>query len=111
MAGNILLTEGIFTKCLYQLRYHYPASGIRHRRPSRAINSPRRLESLRPKLGDEFHRYYRGAIPFSGKPTRLIPINVIGSALGAGVARFGADALFLPLWTVRCRHQQNQWGI
>jgi len=100
-AGNVLLAEGIYTPnvyincaiCIPPLGYAIAA----------LIRKSRFSDSLRDSASGNWVMSFigitEGAIPFTlVKPSRLIPINIIGSALGAGVAALlGADAVIPPL--------------
>lgn len=101
MATNVLLTEGIYTPCVFTnvaivippLGYAI-ASVIRKNRFSMEM-----LESAKGNWAMGFVGITEGAIPFTlVSPLRLIPVNVIGSALGAGVtAALGTAAEIAPL--------------
>lgn len=101
MAGNVLLTEGFYTPavfincaiCIPPLGYAI-ATVVRRARFSQSLRETAVGNWVMGFLG-----ITEGAIPFTlVKPSRLIPVNVIGSALGAGVAALlGADAVIPPL--------------
>ncbi len=100
-ATSVLVTMGIYTPCVFTncaicippLGYAL-ASVVRKSRFSDALR-----DSASGNWVMGFIGITEGAIPFTLiKPTRLIPVNVIGSALGAGVcAAFGTAASFPPL--------------
>lgn len=115
MAGNILLTEGIFTPNVFiNCAITIPPLGYAI---AAAIKGDKFSKTLRESASGNWVMSFigitEGAIPFTlVKPTRLIPINVIGSALGAGVAALlGADAVIPPLggWYGAVT-MQNPWG-
>ena len=101
MAGNVLLAEGIYTAnvfincaiCIPPLGYAI-ATVVRRSRFSRSLR-----ESATGNWVMGFIGITEGAIPFTlVKASRLIPVNVIGAALGAGIAALlGADAVIPPL--------------
>lgn len=101
MAGNVLLAEGIYTAnvfincaiCIPPLGYAI-ATVVRRSRFSRSLR-----ESATGNWVMGFIGITEGAIPFTlVKASRLIPVNVIGVALGAGIAALlGADAVIPPL--------------
>jgi len=101
MAGNVLLAEGIYTPAVFvncaivipELGYAIAALV----RKSRFSTSMR--DSAMGNWAMSFVGITEGAIPFTlVKASRLIPVNVIGAALGAGVcAALGTDAIIPPL--------------
>ena len=101
MAGNVLLAEGIYTAnvfincaiCIPPLGYAI-ATVVRRSRFSQSLR-----ESATGNWVMGFIGITEGAIPFTlVKASRLIPVNVIGAALGAGIAALlGADAVIPPL--------------
>lgn len=100
-ATNALMLAGIYTPCVYtNLAITIPPLGYAI---AAAIKPERFSENLRDSATGNWVMSFigitEGAIPFTlVKPTRLIPINVIGSALGAGIgAAFGTIAEIPPL--------------
>ena len=101
MAGNVLLAEGIYTAnvfincaiCIPPLGYAI-ATVVRRSRFSQSLR-----ESATGNWVMGFIGITEGAIPFTlVKASRLIPVNVIGASLGAGIAALlGADAVIPPL--------------
>lgn len=101
MAGNALLAEGIFLPNVFincaivipPLGYAI-ASVIHKKRFSTEMR-----ESAKGNWAMGFVGITEGAIPFTlVKPTRLIPVNMIGGALGAAVvALLGTGAEISPL--------------
>jgi PTS system fructose-specific IIC component len=101
MAGNVLLLEGIYTPavfvncaiCIPPLGYAI-ASVVRKARFSQTMR-----DSAVGNWVMGFIGITEGAIPFTlVKPTRLIPVNIIGGALGAAIcALLGTDAIIPPL--------------
>lgn len=101
MAGNVLLTEKIYQPnvyincaiCIPPLAYAISAL-IRKDRFSASFK-----EAAKGNWVMGFVGITEGAIPFTlVKPTRLIPINMIGGALGAAVtALLGAHASIPPV--------------
>lgn len=101
MAGNVLMTEGIFQPnvfincaiCIPPLAYAI-ATTIRKARFSEELREGGKGCWVMGFIG-----ITEGAIPFTlVKPTRLIPINMIGGALGAAVTcLLGATAEIPPV--------------
>lgn len=115
MAGNALLAEGIYTPNVFiNCAITIPPLGYAI---AAVIRKSRFSESLRDSATGNWVMSFigitEGAIPFTlVKPSRLIPINIIGSALGAGIcAAFGTDAIIPPLggWYGAIT-MQNPWG-
>lgn len=115
MAGNVLLLEGIYTPAVFvncaitipPLGYALAAL-LRKDRFSQALR-----DSAAGNWVMSFIGITEGAIPFTLiRATRLIPVNVIGSALGAAIAALlGADAVIPPLggW-YGCITMVNPWA-
>lgn len=100
-ATNALMLAGIYTPCVYtNLAITIPPLGYAI---AALIRKDRFSADLRNSATGNWVMSFigitEGAIPFTlVKPTRLIPINVIGSALGAGIgAAFGTIAEIPPL--------------
>ena len=100
-ATNALMLAGIYTPCVYtNLAITIPPLGYAI---ASVIRKDRFSDDLRNSAAGNWVMSFigitEGAIPFTlVKPTRLIPINVIGSALGAGIgAAFGTIAEIPPL--------------
>lgn len=100
-ATNALMLAGIYTPCVYtNLAITIPPLGYAI---AAVIRKDRFSDDLRSSAAGNWVMSFigitEGAIPFTlVKPTRLIPINVIGSALGAGIgAAFGTTAEIPPL--------------
>ena len=101
MATNVLVTEGIFTPCVYTNcaivipPLGYALASLIHK--SKMSSSWR--ESAKGNWAMAFVGITEGAIPFTlSNPLKLIPVNVIGSGLGAAVAAaFGTMANISPL--------------
>ncbi len=101
MAGNVLMTEGIFQPnvfincaiCIPPLAYAI-ATVIRKARFSKELSEGGKGCWVMGFIG-----ITEGAIPFTlVKPTRLIPINMIGGALGAAITSLlGATADIPPV--------------
>ncbi|MBO8434271.1 MAG: PTS fructose transporter subunit IIC [Tyzzerella sp.] len=101
MAGNVLMTEGIYQPnvyincaiCIPPLAYAI-STVIRKNRFSKSFREAGKSNWVMGFIG-----ITEGAIPFTlVKPTRLVPINMIGGALGAGVAcLLGARAEIPPV--------------
>ena len=100
-ATNALMLAGIYTPCVYtNLAITIPPLGYAI---GALIRKNRFSDDLRNSAAGNWVMSFigitEGAIPFTlVKPTRLIPINIIGSALGAGIgAAFGTMAEIPPL--------------
>ena len=100
-ATNALMLAGIYTPCVYtNLAITIPPLGYAI---AALIRKDRFSTDLRNSATGNWVMSFigitEGAIPFTlVKPTRLIPINVIGSALGAGIgAALGTIAEIPPL--------------
>lgn len=100
-ATNALMLAGIYTPCVYtNLAITIPPLGYAI---AALIRKDRFSADLRNSAAGNWVMSFigitEGAIPFTlVKPTRLIPINVIGSALGAGIgAALGTIAEIPPL--------------
>lgn len=115
MAGNALLAEGIYTPNVFiNCAITIPPLGYAI---AAVIRKARFSDSLRDSASGNWVMSFigitEGAIPFTlVKPSRLIPINVIGSALGAAAcALLGSDATIPPLggWYGAIT-MQSPWG-
>ncbi len=100
-ATNALMLAGVYTPCVYtNLAITIPPLGYAI---ASVIRKDRFSADLRNSAAGNWPMSFvgitEGAIPFTlVKPTRLIPINVIGSALGAGIgAALGTTAVIPPL--------------
>lgn len=100
-AGNVLLAEGVYTANVYiNCAIVIPALGYAF---AAVLRKSRFSEELRDSaMGNwamGFVGITEGAIPFTlVKPAMLIPVNMIGAALGAGIcALCGTDAVIPPL--------------
>lgn len=100
-ATNALMLAGIYTPCVYtNLAITIPPLGYAI---AAVIRKDRFSDSLRDSASGNWVMSFigitEGAIPFTlVKASCLIPINVIGSALGAGIgAAFGTTATIPPL--------------
>lgn len=101
MAGNVLLTEGIYQPnvyincaiCIPPLAYAI-STVIRKNKFSKSFQEAGKSNWVMGFIG-----ITEGAIPFTlVKPTRLVPINMVGGALGAAITcLLGAKAEIPPV--------------